>query len=99
MALSIGITGLSQSGKSTLFKSLTCLSESDVSGRKQPLARAAVPDERLQRLSDIFKPKKTTPATVDFLDMPGGGTLKFRVLDLKETVRKEEAQNIYEIIQ
>ena len=74
MALSIGITGLSQSGKSTLFKSLTCLSESNVSGRKQPLARAAVPDERLQRLSDIFKPKKTTPATVDFLDMPGGGS-------------------------
>lgn len=29
----------------------------------------------------------------------GGGTLKFRVLDLKETVRKEEAQNLYEIIQ
>lgn len=28
----------------------------------------------------------------------GGGVLKFRVLELKETVRKEEAQNLYEII-
>lgn len=74
MALSIGITGLSQAGKSTLFKSLTCLSESDISGKKQPLARASVPDSRLWKLSEIFKPKKTTPATVDFLDMPGGGS-------------------------
>ena len=74
MALCIGITGLSQSGKSTLFKSLTCLSDSDASGKKQPLARVAVPDERLWKLSEIYKPKKTTPATVDFLDMPGGGS-------------------------
>ncbi len=72
MPLSIGITGLSQAGKSTLFKALTCLSEADVSGRKQPLARAAVPDQRLWKLAEIFQPKKTTPATVDFLDMPGG---------------------------
>lgn len=74
MALSIGITGLSQAGKSTLFRSLTCVSEADVSGRKQPLARVGVPDARLWKLSEIFKPKKTTPATVDFLDMPGGGS-------------------------
>ena len=72
MALSIGITGLTQSGKSTLFKSLTCLSEADVTGKKQPLARVSVPDDRLWQLSAIFNPKKTTPATVDFLDMPGG---------------------------
>ncbi|MCR5661743.1 MAG: 50S ribosome-binding GTPase, partial [bacterium] len=72
MSLSIGITGLSQSGKSTLFQSLTYMSKSDVTGKKQPLARVSVPDDRLWKLSEIFKPKKTTPATVDFLDMPGG---------------------------
>lgn len=48
------------------------MSKSDVSGKKQPLARVSVPDDRLWKLSEIFKPKKTTPATVDFLDMPGG---------------------------
>lgn len=74
MSLSIGITGLNQSGKSTLFQSLTSISRSDPSGKRLPLARVPVPDERLWKLSAIFKPKKTTPATVDFLDMPGGGT-------------------------
>lgn len=74
MALSIGITGLSQAGKSTLFQSLTFLSKTDVSGKKQPAARVGVPDSRLWDLSAIFSPKKTTPATIDFLDMPGGGS-------------------------
>ena len=74
MSLSIGITGLAQAGKSTLFQSLTDLSRADSSGKRLPLARVPVPDERLWKLSAIFKPKKTTPATVDFLDMPGGGS-------------------------
>lgn len=75
MSLSIGITGLSQAGKSTLFQSLTSMSRSDGSGKKGiPLARVPVPDERLVKLTEIWKPKKSTPATVDFLDMPGGGT-------------------------
>lgn len=74
MSLSIGLTGLTQSGKSTLFQSLTSISRSDPSGKRLPLARVPVPDERLWKLAAIFKPKKTTPATVDFLDMPGGGS-------------------------
>lgn len=72
MALAIGITGLAQSGKSSLFQALTAASQGDVGGKRLPMARAPVPDERLDRLSAVFHPKKTTPATVDFLDMPGG---------------------------
>lgn len=73
MALAIGITGLTQSGKSSLFQALTASSgQSEVSGKKLPMARAPVPDGRLWKLSSMFNPKKTVPTTVDFLDMPGG---------------------------
>ncbi len=74
MALTIGLTGLSQSGKTTLFNSLTNMANSNETGKGRPMAHVQVPDARLWDLSAIFQPKKTTPATVDFLDMPSGGT-------------------------
>lgn len=72
MALTIGITGRHQAGKSTLFTALTAMPGASTGSRRVPLARVPIPDERLGRLSRIFRPRKTTPATVDFLDMPGG---------------------------
>ena len=74
MALTIGLTGLSQSGKTTLFTSLTNMANSNDVGKGRPMAHVQVPDGRLWELSAIYSPKKTTPATVDFLDMPSGGT-------------------------
>lgn len=75
MSLSIGIIGLAQSGKTTLFHALTRLDESKraSTSQKPHLARVTVPDPRLLRLSAIFSPKKTTPATVDFLDVAATG--------------------------
>ena len=75
MSLSIGIIGLPQSGKTTLFHALTRLDESKraSTSQKPHLARVVVPDPRLLRLSEIFSPKKTTPATVDFLDVAASG--------------------------
>ncbi|HXE73894.1 MAG TPA: redox-regulated ATPase YchF, partial [Candidatus Nitrosotenuis sp.] len=70
--LAVGITGLAQAGKSTLFRALTSMSGEQAGGRRLPLARVPVPDERLDKLSAIFKPAKTTPEYIDFLDMPGG---------------------------
>ena len=71
MALNIGIVGLPQSGKSTLFQALTARGASGTSleKRKAHLARVPVPDERLWKLSSIFHPKKTTSATIDFMDI------------------------------
>ena len=74
MALTIGLTGLAQSGKTTLFNSLTNMANASETGKGRPMAHVQVPDARLWALSEIFKPKKTTPATVDFLDMPSGST-------------------------
>jgi GTP-binding protein YchF len=66
-----GIIGLSAVGKSTLFQLLTG-SPPATAGRPEPrLGVARVPDARVLALAAIFKPKKTTLATVDYVDVPG----------------------------
>src|SRR5437870_12061683 len=75
MALTIGIISLPQSGKTTLFNALTKagapISGYATSTVQANLAVVQVPDARLQPLADIFKPKKVTPATVEFVDVAG----------------------------
>ena len=67
-----GILGLSLAGKSTLFQLLTGTPAAAPGGR--PEARvgiARVPDPRVDRLAEIFRPKKRTLATVEYVDVPG----------------------------
>jgi ribosome-binding ATPase len=77
MALSIGIIGLPQSGKTTLFNALTRagapISGYATSTVQANLAVVQVPDARLQPLADIFNPRKVTPTTVEFVDVAGMG--------------------------
>src|SRR5258708_36415486 len=69
-----GIIGLSGVGKSTLFQLLTGSPAPAPGGRPEPrLGIARVPDQRLDRLTEIFKPKKRTPATLEYVDVPGVG--------------------------
>ena len=75
MKLSIGIVGLPNVGKSTLFKLLT---KQEVNIANYPFATidpnvgvVAVPDERLQKLADISHSKKIIPAVVEFYDIAG----------------------------
>ena len=77
MALTIGIIGLPQSGKTSLFNALT-KAGAPVSGYATSTVQAniavvQVPDSRLQPLADIFHPKKVTPTTVEFVDVAGMG--------------------------
>lgn len=77
MALTIGIIGLPQSGKTSLFNALTKagapISGYATSTVQANLAVVQVPDARLQPLAEIFHPKKVTPATVEFVDVAGIG--------------------------
>ena len=73
--LSIGIVGLPNIGKSTLFKSLT---NSDILIANYPFATiepnigiVAVPDKRLKKLAEMYKTDKIVPATVKFTDIAG----------------------------
>jgi hypothetical protein len=66
------IIGLSSVGKSTLFALLTGSPAAPPSGRPEArLGVARVPDPRVDRLSEIYHPKKKTYATVDYVDVPG----------------------------
>lgn len=73
--MQIGIIGLPQSGKTTVFNALTGSSaETGMGGAKKVnQAMVKVPDQRLDFLSKIYEPKKTTPATVNYLDLSGLG--------------------------
>ena len=75
MALSIGIVGLPNVGKSTLFNALT---RNQVLAANYPFATidpnvgvVPVPDPRLERLAALFDSQEIIPATVTFVDIAG----------------------------
>ena len=75
MALTIGIVGLPNAGKSTLFNALT---RNDVLAANYPFATiepnvgvVGVPDERLPKLAKLFASAQIVPATVSFVDIAG----------------------------
>ena len=75
VALTIGIVGLPNAGKSTLFNALT---KNDVLAANYPFATiepnvgvVGVPDDRLPKLAELFGSARILPATVEFVDIAG----------------------------
>jgi ribosome-binding ATPase len=71
--LRAGLIGFPSTGKTTLFQLLTSAREAPRAGGKTEANAGVsrVPDERLDRLTALFNPKKHVPATVEFADMGG----------------------------
>jgi len=72
--MQLGILGLPKVGKTTLFNTLTASrQETDkfAVSDKTNIGVANVRDERLERLRDLFKPRRYVPATIQYVDIPG----------------------------
>ena len=75
MALTAGIVGLPNVGKSTLFNAIT---QAGAEAANYPFATidpnvgtVEVPDERLTKITELIKPKKTVPTTFQFTNIVG----------------------------
>ncbi len=96
--MQVTIVGLPGSGKTTVFNALTG-GHAEVGGfsggRAAPnVGVVKVPDERLQRLSEVFKPKKSTPADVTYVDVaiPAGAAREGTIQpDVLAQIRNAEA--------
>lgn len=69
--MQLGIIGLPQVGKTTIFELLTGSKLKDPVPGKTHSAMARIPDERIDFLSQAYKPKKTTYAQLEVIDVPG----------------------------
>jgi len=86
--MQIAIIGLPQSGKSTLFSAITGghAHAGAAAAHQVDKAVVKVPDARLAVLTGMYKPKKTTHATLEFVDLPG--------LNFTDEAGKHEAKRI-----
>ncbi len=69
--MKVAIIGLMQSGKSTLVSAISGKAVPPVGSVAIEEVIVPVPDERLEWLTELYKPKKTVCATIDCLDLPG----------------------------
>jgi len=75
MSFSVGIVGLPNVGKSTLFKALTKI-KVDIAAYPfttihPNVGIVHVPDQRLEKIAEVIRPEKITPTIIEFIDIAG----------------------------
>ncbi|MBI3941123.1 MAG: redox-regulated ATPase YchF [Acidobacteria bacterium] len=91
--LKAGIIGYAQSGKTTLFNILTQAgARTGYAGKDEfNVGIARVPDPRLSKLSEMFRPQKTTPATIEYVDLPGVAKGEFKTASQLNSLKTADA--------
>ncbi|MEX2151947.1 MAG: DUF933 domain-containing protein [Gemmatimonadaceae bacterium] len=91
--MKIGLVGFAGSGKTTVFNTMTGLAVPVGYGGEVRLGAVRVPDERIDALSRIFAPKKTTYAEMSFCDIPGEHGADKKGLSTKalQQIREQDA--------
>jgi len=100
--MKVGIAGFPRSGKTTIFNALTG-QHADVGGFTEPgkvhLGTIKVPDARVDRLSEIFKPRKTTYAEIVFVDFPAASeSATGSALDAATLVQMRETDALVQVV-
>lgn len=90
--MKVGLVGFAGSGKTTVFNAMTGLSVPVGFGGEVRLGTVKAPDQRIDTLSRIFSPKKTTYAEISFCDIPGEHGAEKKGLSTKglEQIRNQE---------
>jgi len=92
--MKLGIIGKPQSGKTTVFNAAALQNQAVGDYSKAiHVAQIKVPDERLAVMADLIKPKKVTPAQIEFLDAPGlsGKGKQSGVVQISDDLRQTDA--------
>jgi len=75
MSFSVGIVGLPNAGKSTLFKALTsnkvCIAPYPFTTIAPNIGKVCIPDKRLEEIAKAISPQKITPVSIEFVDIAG----------------------------
>ena len=102
--MKLGIVGMPNTGKTTLFNVVTNAGAQSAKHAFSTLERnvgvAAVPDPRLDALAALYHPKKVTPATIEFVDIPGlvGGSSKGEGLGNKFLAHIREVDAVIHVV-
>ena len=98
--LRAGLIGFPSSGKTALFQLLTSAREAPRSGGKQEanVGVSRVPDERLDKLTALFNPRKHVPATVEFADIAGVGGAKTGAAALLDVAAFRNADALLHVV-
>jgi len=99
--MKVGIVGFRHAGKTAVFNALTGL-HAVVGGYTDPgkpnLGAIKVPDPRIDRLSEIFRPRKTTYAETVFVDFPGTPEGSASALDRATLVQMRDVDALVQVV-
>jgi len=96
--MKVGLTGFAGAGKTTLFTALTGL-EGRTGGQGAQIGVIKVPDARIDKLAEIYRPKKTTYAEVSFVDFPPSHAAERKaVLDAGMIAQLRDADALVEVV-